>query len=175
LVDYHRDEIRPMTFLPILDITEAFRAVLRGEHELTDATRKSAQQQVRTLVEDRVFVGRKPQTVTGGHVLLSVADVEREYLLSGEMDSCRTLVEVTVADENRRRMLMSWEGIRQAFTSLKTSVTTQDGAVVIQGCTLESESEPPPDGPVDASQRFTYVYQGFFRVTHSAKVPSGVK
>lgn len=163
-----------MTILEILDITEAIRAALRGEHTFTDATRVDAQQTVRHMVEDRIYVGRKPQTVKGGFILVSVSDVDREYFLGGELDSAQTLVEIACHHDNRRKMMITWEGVRQMLTSLKTTISTQDGNIYIGGCTLESEGEPPPEEPIDGSDEFTYFYNGFFRITHTIKVPSGL-
>jgi len=170
----------PATVVIGLDVTEAFRNILRLEHVLTDNNRLQAQQTVRDLVEDVIYVGktqriRIPDNAKGKPLIhISYSDVEREYLLSGELDSTRSLVQVVVFHKNRKWMYTIWDGVRQIFTSLVATVPTSDGDIFIGGCTLESESEISPDELISGSEIYDFSYQGFFRVTHSIISPSGV-
>jgi hypothetical protein len=162
-----------MALVSAPDVTEAVRELLRT-HTFTDSTRADAQKQVRHLVEDRVFCGRKPPHHGGDFILISVSDVERDYALGRELSSAMTTVEVGCYSTSRRRMFLLWEGVRQALTSLKTTVTIQGGTLFIAGCTLESESEPSPDEPQDGSDEFVFTYLGYFRITHDQTSPTGV-
>jgi len=163
-----------MEVVSVEDITEAFKFVLNGQHEFTDTDRDTAQKQVRQIIEDRIYTGRRPQGVDKPWISLSYGDVQREYTLAGEYDSTQSTVDVEIHSPNRRLTLLAWQGVRQALTSFKGSIQVRQSTITIGGCTVESESETLPDEPQDGSSDFDFVYLGQFRVTHTINSPTGL-
>lgn len=157
-----------------LSIVKAFEHLLTGKHVPTDATRLLGQQQVRALVEDRVFRGRKPQDASKDSILISRTAVEPEYLLSGEDDCPFSTLEVTFLFASAEKMDLCQDAARQLLTGLSgAAVETPAGTVTIANCELIDQDEPDPEPPADGSVDFQFRYIHIYRVLHNQTVPTG--
>jgi hypothetical protein len=158
-----------------LEALAVFEALLLGTHTPTDANRISAQQQVRTLCQDRVYRGRKPQDNTRKDtILLRFTSNLPELLLSGEDDCTTSTVTVQCLSQSDYRASLLSEGVRQLVTTFSDTVTTPAGDVIAQ-IFPEDKDAPEPEPPSDGSPWFEFEYIAVYRVVHTIVSPAGTR
>ena len=155
-------------------LSEAFEAMLNGQHEFQDETRRTAQSVVRQICEDRIYNGRRPATMQ--HAWLSIQLLDTEPVEDTEQPGqcAYSTIETTCysKDPAERERLVAAVG--QTLRRVETTVALVNETVRITSCMLVSSGEDEPQKTTDASADYWHEHPLVWRVRHPMVTPVGL-
>ena len=154
-----------------MDIRLAIFDFLTSTVPLSSAVRNDARQALRDLVEDRVFIGHRPQNTPGFSLVLNYAGGTPFNGLSEPVDSAAPIIDFELWSETKQQA--NWHelmlSVRQLFHQYRGPLNV---TVSTQGIFLEGEPIETAFSPNDASDRWILRKTMPFMVQHSLAVPS---
>lgn len=157
-----------------MDLKQAIRDFLIDDRTLDDAVRNDARIEIRNIVGDNIYDGRKRQNAGAFAITLSTTGGLVSNGLSGPSDIAQPVIELTTwcKDGDGR------EGLRSSLdTSIKTLLHQFRGklndSIMVQICNLEGEPFDRQIAPIDASDGWTHSRSYSFMFGYTITVPGG--
>lgn len=154
------------------DVTEAIRNIFRGQHAFTDTTRTTAVQQIRTIGEDRIFPGRRPENAKRPWIEDTEVGSDPRYGTQQGRLKHASFIEIVCHANDREIAMRLGRAVIQCLDALSATIWTKRGDLDICSSYLESSNEPTPDKIPDASKDYEFEYDTTWKITHSRILPT---
>lgn len=157
-----------------MDLKQAIRDFLVDDRTLDDAVRNDARIEIRNIVGDNIFDGRKRQGAGSFAITLAALGGQVTNGLAGPAGIVSPVVDITTWSKDGD----GYEGLRARLdTALRTLLHQFRGAlnesITVQICNLEGEPFDRPIAPIDASDGWTHRTSYSFMFGYSVTVPGG--
>ena len=157
-----------------MDLKQAIRDFLVDDRTLNDTVRNDARIEIRNIVGDNIFDGRKRQGSYKFAITLDSLGGDVANALDGPVGIAMPMIDISTWGKDGD----GHEGLRARLDFALRSLLHQfrgklNDSITVQICNLEGEPLGRPIAPIDASDGWTHRKSYSFMFGYSITVPGG--